>query len=150
MANFIETFQNRLKPSSKLDIVTLSACFLAFHQADYQVIPEKLSNYQFKDSLYKINAKTILIRSYYKLFESDDSYGDMIIYSCNAFEKFVKREPTLNTQKKEPYLNFSFLLKKIVHHKQNRLKMNEPDFSFMLNNFTGVFAKGWLQEVIEA
>ena len=100
--------------------------------------------------MYKINAKTILIRSYFKLFETDETFGELVIYNCDAFTRYIKREPTLNTQKKEPYLNFAFLLKKIVNHRLNRLQMREPDFTYVLNNFTGVFAKGWLQEVIKA
>ncbi len=148
VANFIETYKEQLDPTVKSDIITLAKCFLAFNQADYQVIPDELNDYQFKNPLYKINAKTILIRAYFKLFESDETYGDMVIYSCNAFEKFIKREPTLHHHKKEPYLNFSFLLKKIVLHRLDRLKMRNPDFSYVLNNFSGVFAKGWLNEII--
>lgn len=148
VATFIDNYQAQLAPKSKSDIVTLSKCFLAFNKADYQLIPDELSDYQFKNPLYKINAKTILIRAYFKLFESDETYGDMVIYSCNAFEKFIKREATLNSQKKEPYLNFSFILKKIVLFKLKRLKMSNPDFAYLLNNFSSVFAKGWLNEII--
>ena len=68
---------------------------------------------------------------------------------CNSFEKFIKREKSLSARKKEPYLNFIFLLKKIINYKLEKLKIKEVDFSAILNNFPVVFAKSWFQEIIE-
>ena len=145
---FIKKYQPQLRESIREDLTKLSLGFLFFNKLDYHQIPDLLQNYQFQNTLYKINAKTLLIRSYYQLFEQDKTLGNMIISNCNAFERYIKRERSISQEKKESYLNFSFILKKIISRKLRHPNFKEKDLSYLLNNFSTVFAKTWLQDII--
>ena len=74
-----------------------------------------MSSYTFSKPLYIIHSKTILLRSYFEQFLSDDSYYDLLIAQTNAFEKFIRRNDLISKNKKEYYLNFILFTRKVTN-----------------------------------
>ena len=121
-----------------------------FNQGKYQQVLEKLQSFGFTNIMYKITARILLIRTYYHLYEKDVTLYNLLISNCDSSERYFRRMST-NPKKLEAALNFVFLLRKII--KQKHLKMGrkkaKEELNYLLNNFTTIYAKGWVKIIID-
>lgn len=150
--SFIERYDSKIKISFQTDLKVLALSFLYFNQGNYQQVSEMLQAFGFTHSMYKITARVLLIRTYYHLYEEDETLYKMLLANCDAFERFFRRMPNLNSKKLEAALNFVFLLRKIIKQKQLRVgrKNAKEELNHLLKNFTNVYAKGWLKIMIDS
>ena len=101
--------------------------------------------------MYKINARTLLIRTYYQEYEQDSSYHELVISKCDSFIRFIKREiEEITPEKQAMYLSFTSLLLKITKYRESSINNDIAKIELLsfLDNSTVIFAKDWLREKI--
>lgn len=118
--NFINTYAQYLDEKYSKDIKTLSQAYLLFYQNNYKDLIEAISSYQFARLIDIQRAKSLLLRSYFDLFLSDNSYYSLFVSYANAYEKFLRRDAFTLETKIVLYLNLIKNLRKIAKLIQNK------------------------------
>ena len=150
--SFISKYQLNLKPKFLEDTVALGLGFLNFHKEDYEEVITILRFHDFNEILPQINAKTLLLRSYFELLQTDSNYLELVISVIESFEKFIRRKGFLNDRRREIYLNFIVILKKLVKHSTDiqteNIETKKKELLKTLENYKSIFAGTWLKEKI--
>ncbi len=106
--NFIEEYKNML-PESYMESVHLFACAkLAFEQRDFDQVITLLHQTELSDLLLNLNAKAMLVITYYELDEFN-----VLSSLLESFRVFLLRKKGLGYHK-DTYLNFVRFTKRLV------------------------------------
>lgn len=143
---FIDNYTNFLPDTIREDAICLSKSLLFFNKKDYAVSTELLLTHSFLNALYLLNAKTILLRTYFEQFVMDQSYYDLLLDQCYAFDRFVRRNAHISKKRKALYLNFIAFTRKIA----NAFLMESPmdDLAKQVKEASSVALKSWLLEKV--
>ncbi len=152
--HFIQTYEQFLNKDVREDIKTLATGFWHFFKSEFMEVTEMLGHYHFKQVLIQINARTLLMRTYYELFlDKKQGYNyDFLHAQCEAFDKYIKRNVTINPRRQKLYQNFIVFFRKLLKlsiDQVYRIKHKELILKSLLNA-KNVFAKNWLLEKIKA
>lgn len=101
LEEFIHEYAQKLAPTNKEDAYHFSLADLYYAKGDYPRAQQHLNIVEFKDPLYYVGAKTLLIKIYYE----EDSF-DALESSLFAFKVYLKRNKLLSAPSKKPYENF--------------------------------------------
>lgn len=144
---FLIDYEGLLNSPTKEDLKTLAQSFLLFHQAQYRAVIDLLQQFAFQNVFYKLNAKSLLLRTYYTLYETDSTYYPMILSNCDAFEKLIRRTTIIHQDRQNAYLNFVLLLRKLtkIRYKLSFKKSIQLELRHLLNNFKEVIARDWIE-----
>lgn len=147
---FIQEHEQFLNLKHRASIKALAKGVLFFHEEKYTVAIDALTKFKFSDLLKTLVAKSFLLLTYFQLYEKDPTYYDILQSQCDAFSRFIGKIDQLNVNRKESYLNFLLLLKKIIKYKNDfgRNKGGKKEFLNLLDNFSSIFAREWLRKVI--
>ena len=142
----------QIKEPYREGLKVLALSFLYFNQEKYHRVSEMLQSFGFVNIMYKITARILLIRTYYHLYEKDETLYKLLISNCDSFERFFRRMLNTNPQKLEAALNFIFLLRKVIKQKQLKTgkKQAKEELIHILNNFTTIYAKSWVKTIIDS
>jgi hypothetical protein len=88
---FIETYKNKLEPSTRDNAYTYNLASLCFEQGDLRRALRLLQHVEFSDVFYQLGAKVILLKSFYEL----EDY-EALLSTCDAFKIYLKRNKTLS------------------------------------------------------
>jgi len=97
----------------------------------------------FEDVFYSIEAKSLLLRIYYEINETDP-----LLALCDAFKIYLRRNKLIADNKRELYLNYiKFIarLSKIPKGKKEALQ----ELLQQLNNTKHIVNLKWLQQKIQ-
>ncbi len=139
--NFIEEYQKIIPKESKKDIVTFSLARLYFNQNKFETVIEKLRDVEFDELTYNLDAKVLLLATYY---EADEISA--MISLADAYRTFLNRhEKDITKAKQLRYLNFIKFIKKLSRVKYQDKKAKEKLID-EIHSTDGVVNKGWLIE----
>lgn len=149
--NFLEQNKNSINASTSQEMIQLAKSTIYFFQKDYDNVLVLLQQYSFTNIIHKFAAKVLLIRTYYHISENNPTYQQLVIHNCETFEKLLRREERINLIKKKAFMNFIYLLKKIIKFQTNFKKNNTSKSSLMdlLNNTSHIVSRNWIKTVIE-
>ena len=119
--SFIEEYESCLEPEIREQIKILGLASVFFFKKEYSAVRIKIINHTFPKPIYKIRAKSLLLRAVYEELSDDKTLFDLFIAQSNAFEKFLRRSKKLTEKNK--YLKFVQLLRMISRIK---MKNNQP------------------------
>lgn len=145
--SFLDSYSQKLPATNQKDAVALASGFISFFQSKYTQVIEQLIYFKFLSFGDQILAKTLLIRSYFKLIKIDDSYYYSLISSCKAFENYIRRHNVINDIKKESYLNFISIIRRLIQF-EHKDYLTKKKLLHQLNAYPNVFARTWLEEEI--
>jgi hypothetical protein len=135
---FIESYKNRLRPEDRENAYTYNLAYYYFFMEDFSKTLELLNTVEFTDLLYTINAKSLLLKTFFELDEFDALQS-----LAHSFRVFLNRNRELSDQRKKLYLNLiSFILriyKANFSSTEDRKTLREE-----LAVTTDVADKGWL------
>ncbi len=141
--NFVEEYKNRLTEKDRPSSVAFSLARIEFYKNNFGKVIELLQQVEMTSVLYTLNAKTILMCSYYELDEFDalDSY-------INSFRVFVNREKSISARRKE---KFKVLLKYVVKLINLRSSDKEGIKSLReeIEETPGIISKPWLLQKLD-
>jgi len=111
--DFIQTHAKFLPENIREDIKTLSLAYLYFNQQSFDQAIAYLVNHQFvKDTNY-LQARTLLVRCYFELFVENENDFEFLQDQLNAFEKYLRRQKTINKQKRTVLIDFVSFTRKL-------------------------------------
>ncbi len=148
---FIQTYQFHIAAPYSEETRQLSISYLNFNQGKYEAVIKLLSTRRFTNLFYQINVRTLLLRSYYKLFEQNVTYYPLLIAQCESFIKLLQRNQKLQENKKHATLLFTKLLKVIVESKYTGSYNREKKQQFLdiIHQSKGITLQGWLVEILD-
>lgn len=140
---FVEEYKGRLRDKDRSSSVAFSLARIEFYKKNYGKTIELLQQVEMNSVIYTLNAKTILLFSYYELHEFDalDSF-------INSFRVFLNREKSISTRKKGHYKNLLKYISKIINLRSGDRagieKLREE-----ISNTPGIVSKPWLLQKLD-
>ena len=145
MFDKVEKFINKnaglLEESSRENAVNFNLSRVAFYRKDFDGVLTYLNKVNYDDVWYSINSRSNLLAVYYELKEFDVLESQM-----DSFTSYLRREKSLDTNKRALYMNFIIHLKKIYKNKDKASLQKireELQAEKLVNN------KAWLLEKID-
>lgn len=146
-ADFIEKYEKKLNKKEAFETKKLSLIFLFYDEKKYLETINLTLKVRFTDIRWELNSKTIQIRSYFKLFQKDFSYGKLLIKQINALEKFLKREKSLVTSRKLGTQNFNKILRRMTNAKiKGNWSVLKESIKQEIEHKKNIAYKDWLLE----
>lgn len=110
LAHFLVSYKDKLLPAERENTYLYNQAIFYFRQPDYEKAMVLLQKVEFKDVLYNLDARRMLLRIYYELDEFDalDSLLD-------SFKIYIKRQKNIGYHR-ENYLNLIYFIKKIMNN----------------------------------
>ncbi len=107
--NFLSDYKMKLHPADRDDAWRYNQAFVHFESEQYEAAMKLLILVDFKDVLNNLDARRMLLKSYFELGEYDalDSLLD-------SFTRYIQRQKDLGYHK-ENYLNLIKFTKRIIH-----------------------------------
>lgn len=114
---FLEDYKKFLHPRERENTWRYNLAFFYFQQEKYKLAMQLLLRVEFKDVLNNLDARRMLLKSYFELGEYNalDSLLD-------SFSRYIHRQKEMGYHK-ENYLNLIFFVKKIIHSRDRDHKM---------------------------
>lgn len=140
--NFIDTYKSYLPASQRENAVTYNTAFFHFYQKDYTKVIQLLQEVEYEDFVYNLNAKQLLLRTY---FETDEQ--DALYFLFDSFRAYLRRNNNISPKMKQHYSNLIKYTKKLSrvlpNDKKELTKIKEE-----LSNEKNVGNRSWLLEKI--
>ncbi|MEM8907446.1 MAG: hypothetical protein AAGD05_06330, partial [Bacteroidota bacterium] len=138
---FLEQYKMYLPRRSRRNVYLYNLTIYHFKKQEYQKVMELLQQVQFRDVLYNLDTRRMLLRSYFEMgaFEPLDSL-------LESFLIFIRRRGDLSYHK-ENFLNLIKFTKKLLligHEKKARIQLRKT-----VMGASAVADKQWLLEKID-
>lgn len=98
--DFIENYNPKLPSNQRSNALAYNLANVHFAQKDYHSAIKQLQNVDLDDVFYRLDARSILLKSYYEL---DDT--DALFYHATAFRSMLKRNRKISDYQRKLYLN---------------------------------------------
>ena len=140
---FIEENSIYLPSDIRDNARTFNLAYLYFYQKKYNKVIELLQSVEYRDVIYTLNAKLILLQTYYESREylAMDSLID-------SFRIFIRRNKVISKNQKREYNNFLNFVKKLNSLDPADAKSVEK-FKQRVMESSSITPKKWLLEKIE-
>ena len=148
MANFVETYQEKLIEHDKNNVANYARAKIAFAQKNYSQVLRFLHCIEtYQDVLFQLSCRKLLIQTYFELREWEN-----VQYQINAFRVFLHRETTLSESKKKFSLNFAIIVNQLMQMKEKNTvpsTKNAEKISQMIAEMGAIGEKKWLLDQIK-
>lgn len=118
---FIADYGNRINIAYRENAINYNLASLYFYQKNFDKVIPLLQKVQFDEQTYGLDAKSILLASYYELDEFDPLFSHI-----ESFKAFVKRSKSITNDRKQRYLKlnkFTKALASLRHDKNSLIKL---------------------------
>ncbi len=140
LKKFIKNWSPYLIPSEKDDTTHFSSARIYFEEKKFDQVIPLLQKIPYKNILFNLNARLLLIRTYY---EQKESVNLMLDYS-NALYLYIYRNQTMGIALKASALNFVKVFRQLLNGKSKKLLFKELN-----NKKESVMCYDWLKAKIE-
>lgn len=139
---FIKRYINHLRPEDRKNTLAYNTAYLYFMKADYHRAISKLQEVEMTDVFYQLDARVILLKSYFELDETDSFF-----YQASAFRLFLLRNKNISEFQKTIYRNLIKYLSAIVRSYGSRAKLKKIRAAIETNR--NVADLNWLLQKIQ-
>ena len=141
--NFIQTYTNNLPKEHRENALTFNLAKVYFSQKKYNKVIEQLQSVAYKNHVYALGGKLILLKTYYELKEyiALDSLID-------SFRIYIRRNKIISRDVKQQYLNMLRFVKKL----SNTIRGDEKSLnkiSVQIDKCKALAGKKWILEKVE-
>ena len=145
---FINDYEKNLDKSVREDAKILALAILYFHSKNYDEAMNKLGQHQFVHPLYQLTTKTFLMRLWFEKFYENNDYYDFLLAQLDAFEKYIRRNTSISTFKKEENLNLILAIKKMANYIYQKKSAKEiiEKMKLFLADEKRIIAIRWIEE----
>lgn len=147
---FIDQYAAHLTASVREDAKSLATAlwFYATDQPNDAI--DLLLQVDFVNVYYQIQARVLLIKVYFEVFQQDDEYFNFVTSQANAFERFLQRNKRVSKNQKSALLNFTACVRKLAKWKMEK-QLQEVTVSKLkteIRELHPLYNKGWVLEQI--
>ncbi len=137
---FVKDYAACLPESEKNDALHYNLAELYFAQGKYEEALTRLRQVEFSDIHYNLGSKALLAKIYYEQAE-----WDTLESLLNAFRVFLRRNRSISTKVKEPYVNFVSFLSAVLR----RLPGNNESLIRKIQEKKAIHNRDWLLRQVE-
>jgi len=139
--DFIEKYKEYLEPDQKENAYHFNLALLNFYEKKYDKVVDLLNTVEYSDLTYNLNAKVLLIATYYELDEID-----ALESSLSSFKTYIYRKDIVSEDRRKLYNNYVSFLQKILQNQGSPAKLIKlrEDVEQVKN----IASKPWLLEKI--
>ena len=145
--NFIEAYKSRLSPTVAENAYSFNLANYFFATKKYREVLPLLIQVEYSDMRYKLDARALLLRTYYHLRETEAFYA-----LCDAFNQLLLRNKDLTDFQRKGYQNMIRMSRKIFAWRGSKDFVKAADFKAeqakLLGDLAGlnpVFNAAWLR-----
>ena len=106
--NFIQTYTNYLPKAHRENALNYNLAKVYFSQKKYNHVIEQLREVEYKNHMYALGGKSVLLKTYYELKEFNPL--DSLI---DSFRIYIRRNKIISREVKQQYLNLLRFVKKL-------------------------------------
>lgn len=138
--SFIIRYGDLLDNKDKTNMILFANSLVLFSKKEYELASDAIQNIQFKDFLFNLATKSLLIKIYYEK-------GELLLLESHldAFYIFLKRHKNLGYHKQN-YLNIISLTRKLINAKSDN-KISKLEH--LIRSEPNLTERRWLLEKIE-
>lgn len=140
---FIEMYQQHLEPKYRENAVSFNKANLFFYKKEYDQVIQMLQEVEYEDISYNLNAKTMLILTYYET-EEQEALNSLL----ETFRIYLHRNNKIAQSRKELYLPLVSFTKKLTRLKPNETKQINQ-LRKQIEEHQAVVNKNWLLEKLD-
>ena len=137
---FIATHKDKLLAEHRENTYLYNMAFLLHYRGDFSQSLRLLQSAEFKDVYYHLDARALLLRTYYELEESEPFFS-----LVDAFTNYLKRNKLISDYQRTLYLNFVRLIRKLMNIRLGG-RQTFADLSAELNSTRPLANLQWMQE----
>lgn len=99
--DFVKAYSDYLPADQQKDALHYNLAELYFFRAEYEAALDQLRQVEFTDIHYNLGSRTLLAKIYY-----EQEASDALEAALKAFQVFLRRNRSISTKVKTPYVNF--------------------------------------------
>lgn len=115
---FIHTYRKFLATDIRENAFQYNLANLQFAKGQFKEAISGLQKVDLDDVYYRLDARSILLKSYYELNDTD-----ALFYQASSFRMFIRRNKSISAYQKTVYLNFIKLTLALVRAGTNRTRL---------------------------
>ena len=140
---FIRDYQFYLPEGQRENTVSFNMARLYFYQRDHDMVIETLRHVEYEDVVINLNAKTLLLQTYFEIDEIEPLYSLM-----ESFRAYLNRHKDISSRRRKSFLQFIRFVKKLTRIMPGDKKQIEA-LREELRSSRGVASSQWIAEKIE-
>jgi hypothetical protein len=140
---FIVDYKRLLPISHRNNAYLYNLARLLFEKKEFKELLRTLQDVEFDDIFYSLDARSLLIKTYYEL---EDWFA--MEYAFNSFSQYIRRNKNIARSHKANYLHFIKLTKMLYKLRLDK-SITSPQIQQELNETTQIADKSWIQEKID-
>ncbi|MEZ4888289.1 MAG: hypothetical protein R3E32_26400 [Chitinophagales bacterium] len=151
VADFIEVYKEKLSEQSRENAYRFNKATYCYAVEQYDEVLQLLLTVEYSDIRYSLDAKSLLLKSYYDLKEHQTLYA-----LCDAFRQYLKRNKEISDFRKEGYYNLLKFTQKaariqaeIGFEARDKLKDEVIKLQEEIAATQTIFNVGWLESRVE-
>jgi hypothetical protein len=121
--DFIQTYKDKLEPSTRENAYTYNLASLYFEQGDLRRALRLLQHVEFSDVFYQLGSKVMLLKTFYELNDHE-----ALLSTCDAFKIYLKRNKTLSQSHYTVNFNLVGFTRRLAALRQKASLMPSQDF----------------------
>jgi hypothetical protein len=147
--NFIDSYKHFLDSDIREQIEVLCRASIYFAKKDYSNVTKLLTSHSFPRPVYKIRAKSVLLKTIYEELLLDESQLSLFESQSKSFERFLRRTSKLTERRS--YINFVQILRRIAKANYKNLPLEKFLNKIKYHELTqmSIANKPWLLEKVE-
>lgn len=149
LVDWVEDFISLQTPYMSTNALNLARAYWHFARKEFGPSNELLGIITESGLAYNLRIKSLTLRNHFELFLEEDSYFDLLMSECAAFEKFIRRNEQMTPQRAEAYLQFIAFLKKLGKLRFTGNKKGIDRLGKELEQVSVIIAKRWLREKMD-
>ena len=140
---FIHDYQPYLPEAQRENTVSFNLSQLYFYKRDFDKVIETLRHVEYEDVITNLNAKTLLLTTYYEIDEIEPLYSLM-----ESFRAYLNRHKDISSRRRKSFLQFIRFVKKLSKTMPGDSKRIDS-LREELESSKGVASSQWIAEKIE-
>ena len=141
--NFIQIYTNYLPKAHRDNALNYNLAKVYFSQKKYDQVIEQLREVEYKNHMYALGGKSVLLKTYYELKEF--SPLDSLI---DSFRIYIRRNKIISKEVKQQYLNLLRFVKKLSGTIAGDQKAIEK-IRAQIDKCKALAGKKWILEKVE-
>lgn len=140
--HFIQNFKEKLPTAFRKNAFTYNLAHYYFFKKEYGKVLPLLQKVAYEEVFYSLDARSLLLKSYYELGEFD-----ALEALLDSFSQYLRRNKAITATRKTTYTNLIKLVKKLMNtsiHNREKLKQLQQK----IQSTTQVADKQWLLKKI--
>lgn len=141
--DFIQKYTIRLPKNHRKNALTYNLSKVFFYKKEYNKVIQLLQEVEYKQHVYALGSKDILLRTYYEL-------GEFIALDSliNSFRIYIRRNKLISKEVKQQYLNMLRFVKKLSNIVKGDQKAIDK-IRVQIDKCKALAVKKWIVEKVE-